>query len=66
MNKKIKPELMTLDQCKYSFGSRFPSSSTAIADLRLKVESIRNEMDEYLEVIRYMEKLQRLKKLMSN
>ena len=63
MGKDLK--IMVAD-LKYILGKEFPNDAKTIADLRTKIEGIRKNMNESLEVIQHIEKLQQKKILMSN
>lgn len=58
--------LIPLHDLTYILSSEFPADSKKISDLRIKIEAVRIEMDEYLGVVEYMEKMQQQKIIMSN
>jgi hypothetical protein len=54
------------DELEYLWSNNFPANSKAIADLRTKIEFLRKDMDESIEVIKHIEKLQMIKTVISN
>lgn len=62
----MKDNLILLNDLTYILSSEFPANAKSISDLRTKIESVRTEMDEYLQVVEYMEKMQEKKIIMSN
>lgn len=62
----MKTNLIALQDLTYIFSSEFPADAKSIADLRTKIESIKTEMVEFLQVVEYMEKMYRKKIIMLN